>query len=291
MSPARRPLCAAGLFSTTSMTRSAPRCPNRSAWTGRQPGGGAHQPEVGATHPPVMHERVDDPVGRGVDGYGEAEADPGDRGVDPDDTAVAVGQRTAGVARVERGVGLDDVLDQAPGTCGFAPACCGRGRSRRPPSRCPRVRAGCRRRPRVSRRARSRVAVLRGCRHLSVGTDDGQVGQRVTAHDIEVGNCAVGELRVPPLASPTTWALVTRWDSRVRTTADPADSERRDRMRRAATFGVSARHGGGDRGVGVQCVRLCVRVGGHGWDNDSGRAGFRGSPQADGTPPQLPSSH
>ena len=31
---------------------------------------------------------------------------------------------------------------------------------------------------------------------------------------------------VPSLASPTTWALVTRWDSPVRTTAEPADSPR-----------------------------------------------------------------
>ena len=83
---------------------------------GRQLGRGAHQAEVGAPHPPVMHQRVDDPVGRGIDGYGEAEADPGDRGVDPDDTAVAVGQRTPGVAWVECRVGLDDVLDQARGS-------------------------------------------------------------------------------------------------------------------------------------------------------------------------------
>ena len=35
--------------------------------------------------------------------------DPGDRGVDPDDAPLHVEQRPAGVARVDRGVGLDRV--------------------------------------------------------------------------------------------------------------------------------------------------------------------------------------
>ena len=39
----------------------------------------------------------------------EAAADGGDGGVDADDLAVEVDQRAAGVARVDRGVGLDRV--------------------------------------------------------------------------------------------------------------------------------------------------------------------------------------
>ena len=42
----------------------------------------------------------------------------------------------------------------------------------------------------------------------------------------------------PAVAPPTTWALVIRWPSSLSTTADPADSPRRPRMRRAATRGV-----------------------------------------------------
>jgi S1-C subfamily serine protease len=46
----------------------------------------------------------------------EAEPESGDRGVDPDHVTVAVGERPARVARVEGGVGLDDVLDD-PSRC------------------------------------------------------------------------------------------------------------------------------------------------------------------------------
>ena len=53
------------------------------------------------------------------------------------------------------------------------------------------------------------VAVLRRARHRPVGADDGQVGQRVAADDLEAGDGAVGERRLPAVASPTTWALVT----------------------------------------------------------------------------------
>ena len=37
---------------------------------------------------------------------------PGDRGVDADDAPARIGKRAAGVARVQRGVGLDHVLDE-----------------------------------------------------------------------------------------------------------------------------------------------------------------------------------
>ena len=47
-----------------------------------------------------------------VDRDGQPEPDPGDGGVDPDETPAQIGQRATGAPRVERGVGLDDVLDQ-----------------------------------------------------------------------------------------------------------------------------------------------------------------------------------
>ena len=60
----------------------------------------------------VDDQRLEDPARRGVDRDGQAEPDPGDRGVDADDAATRVGQRAARVAGIERGVGLDDVLDE-----------------------------------------------------------------------------------------------------------------------------------------------------------------------------------
>ena len=44
----------------------------------------------------------------------------------------------------------------------------------------------------------------------------------------------------PLVASPTTWALVTRWPSLLSTTAEPAASPRRPRIRSDATRGVSS---------------------------------------------------
>ena len=51
---------------------------------------------------------------RGIDWDGEADAlgHPDDRGVDPDDARPRVDQGATGVARVQRDVSLNDVLDQ-----------------------------------------------------------------------------------------------------------------------------------------------------------------------------------
>ena len=71
----------------------------------------AGDPDVRPPHAPVAHQRADDPPRRGVDRHREPEADAGDRGVDPDHLGRAVDQRPAGVARVQRRVGLDHVVD------------------------------------------------------------------------------------------------------------------------------------------------------------------------------------
>ena len=73
----------------------------------------ADDPEEGPPDAPVDDQRLEDPARGVVDRHGQAEPDPGDRRVDPDDPATRVGQRAAGVAGIERGVGLDDVLDEA----------------------------------------------------------------------------------------------------------------------------------------------------------------------------------
>ena len=73
----------------------------------------ADETEIGAAEAALAHQRADDAAGGGVDRHGQAEPDAGDRGVDADQPARAVDQRAAGVAGVECGVGLDDVLDDA----------------------------------------------------------------------------------------------------------------------------------------------------------------------------------
>src|SRR5213075_2590809 len=71
--------------------------------------------DVAARHAAVAHQPRGDEDG-GVDADGETDAlRPHDhRGIDADDVAARVDQRPSGVAGIERRVGLDDVLDQAP---------------------------------------------------------------------------------------------------------------------------------------------------------------------------------
>src|SRR6266540_5522861 len=61
----------------------------------------------------LRHQRADHLPRRLVDRHGEPEADPGDGGVDPDDPAEAVCERAARVARIQGGVRLDHVVDEA----------------------------------------------------------------------------------------------------------------------------------------------------------------------------------
>ena len=63
--------------------------------------GGADQAKVGASHPAVVHQCVDDLVRGAVDGNCQPEADPGDGRVDPDHSAPAVRQRAPRVAGVD----------------------------------------------------------------------------------------------------------------------------------------------------------------------------------------------
>ena len=70
--------------------------------------------EAAAAHFAELHDLVEDRA-RHVRRHGEADADVAagradDRGVDPDQLAAQVHERAAGVARVDRGVGLDEVL-------------------------------------------------------------------------------------------------------------------------------------------------------------------------------------
>ncbi|MDF3039254.1 MAG: hypothetical protein K0Q71_1960 [Thermomicrobiales bacterium] len=74
--------------------------------------------EEGAPHAPFVDEEAGHPA-RGVDRHREADAlrPLDDGGIDPDHAPAGVNQRSSRVAGVERGVGLDDILDQ-PATAG-----------------------------------------------------------------------------------------------------------------------------------------------------------------------------
>mmetsp|Transcript_50402 Transcript_50402/g.116344 ORF Transcript_50402/g.116344 Transcript_50402/m.116344 type:complete len:222 (-) Transcript_50402:481-1146(-) len=73
----------------------------------------AAEPKVRATHMAVSKKLRDDPL-RGVGGHREGEVLRAryDRRVDADDRARRVHERAAGIAWVERHVGLDDSLDE-----------------------------------------------------------------------------------------------------------------------------------------------------------------------------------
>jgi hypothetical protein len=74
-----------------------------------------HDPEPRPADPSMGHQRGDDPPGRVVDGHGQPDADAGNRGIDPDHAPRAVRECPAAVARVERGIGLDHLVDDATG--------------------------------------------------------------------------------------------------------------------------------------------------------------------------------
>src|SRR5207244_8964125 len=78
----------------------------RGQWTAA-----AGDADVRAPETALAHERTDDAPRRRVHRHGEPQPDPRDRGVDPDQPAPAVDERTPGVSRVQGGIGLDDVLD------------------------------------------------------------------------------------------------------------------------------------------------------------------------------------
>src|SRR5436190_24060759 len=71
----------------------------------------ARDTQVRAPKAPLRHQRGDDRARRLVDRNGEAEADTRYGRVDADHAASAVGERPAGVARIEGRVGLDHVVD------------------------------------------------------------------------------------------------------------------------------------------------------------------------------------
>ena len=99
------------MTSTTSTAALAPDARRRpAAAAGASP---AATPIQARRTRPSRISSDDHAAGRRVDRHREPEPDARDRGVDADDAAAAVDQRAARVAGVERGVGLDDVVDRS----------------------------------------------------------------------------------------------------------------------------------------------------------------------------------
>src|SRR5204863_6372488 len=153
---------------------------------GRRHGPGpAGDAEVGPADAPLAHQRADHAQGVVVDRHREAEADAGDRRVHPDHAAAAVRERAAGVAWVEGGVGLDDVVDDPPGAArarwqraaerGHHP-----GRDRALEA----VRIADRHHELADAQLRG-VAQLRGLETFLARSQDGQIRERVPADDLE----------------------------------------------------------------------------------------------------------
>src|SRR4029079_16094242 len=69
--------------------------------------------QIGASEAALAHQCGDDPSSRGVDGDGQPETDHGNRRVESADATPSICKGAPGVAGIEGGVRLDDVVDDA----------------------------------------------------------------------------------------------------------------------------------------------------------------------------------
>ena len=115
MSPSLIPAAAAGDPLSTALTRTPDSCASPKWRTMRRAIGVSCPPDPRCARRtrPSRIKRDDDALGR-VGGDGEADAlrRQDDRRVDADDVARRIDQRPAGIAGIERGIGLDDVVEQ-----------------------------------------------------------------------------------------------------------------------------------------------------------------------------------
>ena len=208
MSPAWMPARSAGLPSTTVRHLHTRERTDLRGDLGGQRDRLAGDAEPGPANPARGHQGRDDLAGGRVDGDGEAEADPGHRGVDADHPAVMVGEDSAAVAGVERGVGLDDLVDDPAGRRGQRAAERGHDAGRDAAGQ---ARAGCRGRRRAGRRAGWRrrparpAAACRRARSRTARSD--RVSRPTTSAVVVVPSVKVASAVVAPA---TTWALVSR---------------------------------------------------------------------------------
>ena len=104
----------------TALLLGRPKCRTTRVAIGTR---GAGYPDIGTTHPTMGEQLADHPFCR-VDSRGKTNRlrlrD--HRGIDADHAALGVDQRAAGVAGIERGVGLNDIVHEPARRC---PQACG----------------------------------------------------------------------------------------------------------------------------------------------------------------------
>jgi hypothetical protein len=161
--------------------------------TGRERGRCTGDTEIRPAHATFGEEGGDDASGGVVDRDREADSDTGDRGVDAHDLAGRDGERTAGVAGVEGRVGLDDIVDDAHGSC-----CSGRQGTAQRAHDARGHTAG--QSERVADRNDELTDSQVGCaaelgrgRGWSIGSNDGEIRERVGTDDAQRRGRPVGE--------------------------------------------------------------------------------------------------
>ena len=185
-SPAWMPAAAAAEPASTPVT-TAPPSPTCST-------GARDTPSSACVRHLASAQLVDHRLRR-IDGDGEADVLglPGDRGVDADDVALEVEQRAAGVARVDRGVGLQEVGEVLAVGLGEA-AVLGRhdpGRHRRPAGEVEGVADGD---DLVAHLEGIGVAQRKGSEVVAVDVQDGEVRSGICGDDLGGDLITVAEL-------------------------------------------------------------------------------------------------
>ena len=154
-----------------------------------------------APDPSVADQRADDPLGGGIHRDRETETGARERSVDPDDAPRGVGQRSAGVARIQRGVGLDHVVDHPDLRSG--------PRRQRPAEGADDARRHTAGEPEgiadghdeLSDHERRRVAEPRRLEVAVFGDQDREVGEGIAAANAEAKLPPVGEVEPATVAS------------------------------------------------------------------------------------------
>ena len=228
----------------------------------RERGGCPRQAQIGPADTALGHEGGDDLSGDAVDRNGQADADAGHCGIDAHDLTRGDDKRPARVSRIQRRVGLNDVVDDAHVVAGS-----GRQRATQRTDHAGGDGAGQTewipdRHDELSHPELRRLTQLGGRRGDAVGTDHGQVGQGIGADDAERGGGAVGEGSLASLGLPDHVCVGSKKPSFVNTTAEPAPAAMLPS--RPAPGHLQRRHPRGqmlgdrhdDLGVRVECREL-----------------------------------
>ena len=189
--------------------------------------------EVCAPEATLAHQRRNDRLRRVVDGHSEPEPDTGDRRVDTDDARASIGKRTAGVSRVECGVGLDHAVDHAALARRQRPAEVGNDAGRHGLVEAVRVADGDHE---LADAEPPCIAELRRHELVGLGPEHGEVREWIGAHDLGTVLRAVHERGANPLRPVDD---VCRGDEEAVARDDDAATAATLQLRRCATDGTS----------------------------------------------------